>query len=143
MLEYTIHEKRFTVYRGGEYDQWDLHVKCGVLGGSLLQMVIEEHGAGKQLIRCRTWPTYSKISVACSATLGLLGAWAFADQAWTVGTILASCSLMLLLRTLQEYSSATCAIQESLMATVEPHTLKQPLTEQEESLLPETAVVLE
>ena len=143
MLENTIHEKRFTVYRGGGYDQWDLHVKCGVLGGSRVQMVIEEHGAGKQLIRCRTWPTYSKIALACTATLGLLGSWALADQAWTIGTILASCSLMLLLRTQQEYSSATFAVQESLMATVEPHTHKQPVTEQEESLLPEPVVVLE
>ena len=142
-LEAAIHEKRFAVYRGGEYDQWDLHAKCGVLGGSLMQMVIEEHGAGKQLVRCRTWPTYSKIALVATAIFGLLGAWAFADQAWTVGAILASCSLMLLLRTQQEYSSATFAVQESLMATVEPHTLKQPVPVQEDSLLSQTAVGLE
>jgi len=142
-LEAAIHEKRFAVYRGGEYDQWDLHAKCGVLGGSLMQMVIEEHGAGKQLVRCRTWPTYSKIALVATATFGLFGAWAFADQAWTVGAILASCSLMLLLRTQQEYSSATFAVQESLMATVEPHTLKQPVPVQEDSLLSQNAVSFE
>ncbi len=143
MLENTIHGKRFAVHRGGEYDQWDLHVKPGVLGGSRVRMVIEEHGAGKQLIRCRTWPTYSKIAIACTATLGLLGAWALADQTWTVGTILASCSLLLGLRAQQEHSSATLAVQEALLVTVESNTLDEQVAEQEESLFPEPAVVVE
>jgi hypothetical protein len=41
---------------GGDFDSWDLELKGGLFGGARLQIVIEEHGAGKQLIRFRTWP---------------------------------------------------------------------------------------
>ncbi|GJL55958.1 MAG: hypothetical protein NPIRA02_30900 [Nitrospirales bacterium] len=140
-IERTIHGKRMTADRGGNFDRWDLHVKSGVLGGSLVRMVSEEHGQGKQLIRCRTWPTFSKGAITCVAILGILGAWALIDQAWVLGTILTGSSLLLLLRTLQEHSSATVAIKEGLMASVECTTpLDEPACE-EEALFPEPAVV--
>ncbi|MGB0909311.1 MAG: glycosyltransferase [Nitrospirales bacterium] len=138
-LETSMQEKRLSVNRGGDYDQWDLQVKSGVFGGSRMQMVIEEHGAQKQLIRCRTRPIFSKVALACVATLGLLGVWACADQAWTVGTILASGSLLLGLRAHQEYSSATLTIQEGLREIVESNVLTELDTEEEESLYPEPA----
>ncbi len=141
MIENSIQKNRLAVYRGGDYDQWDLHIKSGVFGGSRMQMVIEEHGAQKQLIRCRTWPTFSRVALVCATVLGLLGAWACADQAWTVGTILASSSLMLGLRAHQEYSSSTLAVREALMGTVEPNALEE--SEQKEVLFPEPAGVLD
>ena len=133
-IEDTIRKKRISVQRGGEFDRWDLHIKAGILGGTRVRMVIEEHGAGKQMIRCRTWPRYSRIALRCIATLSLLCAWAFMDQGWTVGTFLAGCSLFLGLRAQQEYSSATLAVQEALILTVERNAQVEPAAEQKDVL---------
>ncbi|GJL49516.1 MAG: hypothetical protein NPIRA01_07430 [Nitrospirales bacterium] len=141
-IENIIQEKRMAVQRGGDFDRWDLHIKPGVLGGSRVRMVIEEHGKGKQLIHCRTWPIYSKISVACIAALGLLGTWALIDHAWIFGTILMSSFLLLMLRTQQEYSSAALATKEGLMATIECDMRPESDVDNQDSLFPEPAVLV-
>jgi hypothetical protein len=56
------------------------------------------------------------------------------DQGWTVGTILAGCSLFLGLRAQQEYSSSTFAVQEALIQTVDRHAHVEPEAEQEGTL---------
>ncbi|WP_447969651.1 glycosyltransferase [Nitrospira sp. M1] len=142
-IETIIQEKRMAVHRGDDFDRWDLYIKPGVLGGSRVRMVIEEHGKGKQLIHCRTWPIYSKIAVTGIAVLGLLGTWALIDQAWIFGTILMSALLFLSLRTQQEYSSAALATKEGLLATVECHTHQKSIVEEQESLFPEPAVLVD
>ena len=47
------------VVPGDAYDQWDLEILGGLLGNVRTRMVIEEHGAGKQLVRFRYWPRCS------------------------------------------------------------------------------------
>ncbi len=142
-IETTIGEKRFAVQRGGEFDRWDLHVKPGILGGTRVRMMIEEHGAGKQMIRCRTWPTFSRVAIACTATLSMFCVWAFMDQGWAVGTLLAGCSLLLGLRAQQEYSSATLAVQEALSLTVQLNTQVESAVVQEKALFTEPVLILE
>ncbi len=142
-LEGRILDQRITTYRGGDYDQWDLHIKPGIGGGCRMQIVIEEHGAQKQLIRCRTWPIFSKVMLGTIAILGLLGSGAIADQSWVIGTMLLSSSLFLGLRTQQEYSSAALTIQEALTATVEPNRLEELEPNQEESVFTEPVVALD
>jgi hypothetical protein len=44
------------VKRGGHFDRWDLEVRAGPLGRARLRAAVEEHGAGRQLIRYRIWP---------------------------------------------------------------------------------------
>jgi GT2 family glycosyltransferase len=44
------------VLTGGDYDAWDLEVRGGILGGTRLQMAVEDTGSGTQLVRVRCWP---------------------------------------------------------------------------------------
>jgi GT2 family glycosyltransferase len=44
------------VRSGGPFDRWDLDLRAGVLGGVKIRTAVEEHGAGRQLLRARVWP---------------------------------------------------------------------------------------
>jgi GT2 family glycosyltransferase len=37
-------------------DRWDLEARAALLGGARAMVAVEEHGAGKQLVRFRVWP---------------------------------------------------------------------------------------
>lgn len=45
------------VKQGGDFDHWDLEVRGGFFGATRLQMVVEEHGGGKQLVPFRSKAT--------------------------------------------------------------------------------------
>jgi hypothetical protein len=113
-LERSLLAQRVIVHRGGDYDRWDLHIKTGLFGGTRARMAIEEHGGGKQLVRCRVWPQFSLTGLTGMAIFAVFGTWAYLDQAWIVGTILGGFSLLLGIRMQQEYSFATLSIQETL-----------------------------
>src|SRR5205085_2187299 len=52
-----MHAQHYTaVLRGGDFDNWDLRLRGGVLGSVRLTMAVEEHGAGRQLLRFRVRP---------------------------------------------------------------------------------------
>jgi GT2 family glycosyltransferase len=146
-IERYLQTQRFLVQRGGDFDRWDLHIKAGLCGGVRTRMAIEEHGAGKQLVRCRVWPRFSLIAMTAICLLGLFSAWSFLDHAWVIGTILGSCSLLLALRMYQEYVFATFSIQKAL--TQEPvlrtlkQSLEQPADVEDELLLPQSAPILD
>ncbi len=53
--------------RGGDFDSWDLEVVGGIAGRARIVMAIEEHGGGRQLVRCRIEPRFS------SFTRGIIG----------------------------------------------------------------------
>ena len=114
MLEEALRTKRAIVFRGGDFDQWDLAVKNGILGGTKISMVAEEHGGGKQQIHCKVWPTYSKVALGSALGLGVLSGLAFMDQAWQVGTVLAGGAFLIGLRMQQEISYGIETIQSIL-----------------------------
>ncbi len=65
---------------GGDYDRWDFEVRGGLLGSSRARVAVEEHGAGRQLVRMRWWPRASRLGLAfCALCLGLLTAAALSD----------------------------------------------------------------
>jgi glycosyltransferase involved in cell wall biosynthesis len=72
----------FVPIKGGDYDRWDLECRGGMLGGARLRHAIEEHGAGRQLVRYRVWPRVSLFGLGLPFLLGLLAALAFGDGAW-------------------------------------------------------------
>src|SRR2546422_774734 len=53
-----------TVLRGGDFDPWDLEIPGGIFGSSRLQMAVEEHGAGRQLVRFRCRPRQAPFALA-------------------------------------------------------------------------------
>jgi len=144
-LEQHLQAQRVLVHRGGDYDRWDLHIKAGLFGGTRARMAIEEHGGGKQLIRCRVWPKFSILASAGAGMLALTAVWAYLDQAWVVGTILGGCSLLVVLRMQQEYAFAIVSIQDTLSKELVVQTMEQSReTEVEEKfMLPQATPLLD
>jgi O-antigen biosynthesis protein len=67
--------------RGGDFDRWDLHVRGGPLGAARIRMAVEEHGAGRQLARCKVWPRCSLPAAFLLAGVAALAAAAALDGA--------------------------------------------------------------
>jgi GT2 family glycosyltransferase len=55
---------------GGDYDEWDLRIRGGLLAGARLLMAVEDHESGKQNVRFRTSFSASRLLPA----LGIAGA---------------------------------------------------------------------
>jgi hypothetical protein len=75
-LERSLHALGARTRRGGVFDKWDLELKGGPFAGVRLRMVIEEHGGGKQFVRCKTEPVVSNAGMISwiAATLGIVAA---------------------------------------------------------------------
>jgi len=116
-LEALLRADGAPVLRGGDFDRWDLEVRGGMLGSSRLRMVIEEHGAGRQLVRFRSLPRCSSGGVALALVFATLSTGAAFDRAWAACTILGAAAVLLALRTLQDCASATAVILRALHAT--------------------------
>jgi cellulose synthase/poly-beta-1,6-N-acetylglucosamine synthase-like glycosyltransferase len=98
------------VRRGGDYDRWDLEVRGGILGTTRTLMAIEEHGAGKQLVRFRSWPRCPANGLALILLFAILSIATALDHAWIVSIILGGVAMLLALRTLQECARAMAAV---------------------------------
>ena len=120
------------VRAGGDFDRWDLEVRLGALGATRLLMTTEEHGAGRQLLRFRTFPRVSPVWVILLA-LGIAGgAGAAANQAWTVALALGLSAGLVAVRALSDSGRATDAIRRALdAAAIEAVDQEQPAPWQE------------
>jgi hypothetical protein len=106
--------------RGGEYDDWDLEVRGGWLGGARLRLGVEEHGAGKQMLRFRIWMRPSRgVPVVLGAGAALASA-AAADGAGLVAACLAAALAGLGIAAASESARALATLDESLPAAAEP-----------------------
>jgi GT2 family glycosyltransferase len=70
------------------YDRWDLEVRGGLFGSVQGLMAIEEHGAGRQLVRFRLWPRVSGFILALCGLFGVLALTALRDGAWLAAAVL-------------------------------------------------------
>jgi len=113
-IEGVLRAHGVVVSRGGDFDRWDLQVRTGLFGGGRLLMAIEEHGAGKQLIRFRVWPWYSQGGLAAGMVLAFLAMAATWDGAWAVGMLLGAMALWPLGRTILECGVAMSVIVRGL-----------------------------
>jgi O-antigen biosynthesis protein len=109
-LERALRTDGAIILRGGYYDRWDLEVRGGLLGAARTLMVIEEHGAGRQLVKFRIWPRWLPGGGIVILLFASLSAGAALDQAWLASVILGVVATLTALRTLQEYAATTVAI---------------------------------
>jgi GT2 family glycosyltransferase len=114
---------------GGDWDRWDLQVRGGPLGGARLRVAIEQHGAGRQLVRVRSWPYTSRVVVVLSLLLVSAAVIAAVGGAPRPTLVLGAVAALLVLRLLQEVGGATATIRHALkrpsehepeLATTEP-----------------------
>ena len=92
---------------GGDFDAWDLQVQGGLLGIARLVIAIEEHGAGRQLLRLRIYQRTTLQVFVLLFILALMSLAATLDAAWLVSGSL--CCLMLLLAARAHYESRVAA----------------------------------
>jgi GT2 family glycosyltransferase len=112
-LEHDLRARCMTVLRGGEYDRWDIHVRLGPLGAARLRMAVEEHGQGRQLVRYRIWPRWSRL---LPVIVGLLGAWLAASLTHHVyfATAIGAVLLFVLLRACAEAGAGVAVIHRAI-----------------------------
>jgi GT2 family glycosyltransferase len=115
-VESALKQLGVVVRRGGDFDNWDLEIRSGLLGSARLLVVAEEHGQGKQLVRWRVSPKWSEIGLIVLSTLIAISVGAGTARAWTACATVTMMGLLLGLSVLQECEAATAlalrAIQE-------------------------------
>jgi O-antigen biosynthesis protein len=107
LLEAELMAAGTAVERGGEHDRWDLHARSGSVGAARARMVVEEHGGGKQLVRLRWWPRYSRGGCLLTAALAAGAVAASIDGAWLAAGAFGALALLLGHRMLREALAAT------------------------------------
>lgn len=113
-LETALRKRHAVVSRGGDFDRWDLRVQTGFSSMVHVFMAIEEHGAGKQLVRFRCRPqtvTSIRVLVYSLCALGLLAeldnnSIAFMTLGFTAGVVAA--------RAFRECGATTAAVLSAL-----------------------------
>jgi hypothetical protein len=100
--------------RGGDYDRWDLEVRRGMLGAARMLMAVEEHSAGKQLVRARVWPRCSPNGLALILVLVALSAGSALSDARAVAALLGAQAVLLALRAFGECAAATAVLLRTL-----------------------------
>jgi hypothetical protein len=103
---------------GGDWDRWDLEVRGGLLGVARIRIGIEEHGAGRQLVRVRSWPYAPRAGLllgALASTLAIIGLILDKDAA---ASVLGVTSLALVLRLLYECGAACATVAHALRRPV-------------------------
>lgn len=113
-LEAAVRANGAIVVPGGPYDRWDLEVQGGLLGGLRVRMVIEEHGAGRQMLRFRSWPRCSTVGGAVALVLALWSIAGWLDGAWTACVVLGGLALLLGGAILHECAVATATLLRGL-----------------------------
>lgn len=70
----ALQQAGYLLKSGGDYDDWDVEIRCGLFARARLRMVTEEHGQGKQLVKFGLFPEYSKplISLFVLFSAGLI-----------------------------------------------------------------------
>lgn len=107
---------------GGDFDAWDLEVRGGTLAGVQITTLVEEHGQGRQLVRSRCRPTWSRPAPAMALALAILAAVAAADGAVAAAAPLGLVAVALALRLVAEAASAMSSALVALDADASPVT---------------------
>jgi len=104
--EAALRSRGFIVARGGPTDPWDLEVRGGVLGSLRGRFALEEHGAGKQLVRLHTRLRSPRLARGATALCAALALGAALGGAVVAASVLALGAALLVLRTQADQAHA-------------------------------------
>lgn len=107
------------VRSGGSFDSWDLLVSSGFFTTVYGLMTIEEHGAGKQLIRFKCKTKYSTTGLVLIALLLILAVLAGLDKAYSVCFLFSLFAFIINVNFFTNTARAMSAFKEALDALVE------------------------
>ncbi len=113
-IEIVLQADGAPVVRGGDFDRWDLQVRCGAFGAARVHTAIEEHGGGKQLLRVATRPWCSALVLALPFLLAVLALGAAAGHVWIVAAMLGAAGGLLALAILHSCARAVGTVHYAL-----------------------------
>ena len=90
--------------------EWDFEIIGGMFGSVRLLMAIEDHGAGTQLVRMRSWPRCRNAATALTALITILMLAAASDRAWIVVAVFGAALAWLLLQIFVQAGQSTAAL---------------------------------
>jgi GT2 family glycosyltransferase len=102
------------VTRGGDFDDWDLEIRGGLLGGVHTRLAVEEHGGGKQLLRFRVWPKVSPTGIGIACMFWALAIGAGLQRDWSATAMLGGIGFLVAAWWLQGCSRAKAAFERAL-----------------------------
>jgi hypothetical protein len=112
-VESTLRRERATTVRGGDFDDWDLEIRGGLLGGARITFVVEEHGAGRQMTRVRIRPWYSLGAVMLQALLVIMGLFSVFEGEWVAAALLATGTAVVFGRQVYECGGAVALAERA------------------------------
>jgi hypothetical protein len=117
-LDALMRESGAAVVRGGDFDRWDLESRGGLFGSARAQMVIEEHGDNKQLVRLRVWPVGQPLALIVSLVFAAMAMVSATRLDWWAWAALNIPALALLYRVLYECGTAMSVIVDAIPQTL-------------------------
>jgi hypothetical protein len=110
-IETKLEHNEAVVVRGGDFDDWDLEVRGGLVGSVRARMTVEEHGRGWQMVRLRAWPRVSANAGLLTLLLIFICDAAAIMQAWHTWAVSLAVLLVTLGVLLRELGAAMAAIR--------------------------------
>jgi O-antigen biosynthesis protein len=108
---------------GGDFDRWDFAVRGGLFGSVRAHAMVEEHGAGRQLFRLRTWPAAPAPAQAIAATCAALAGAAALEEAWLAAGVLSFACLAILYMIWASVAAAESVLDDMLNRYAQSHGL--------------------
>jgi hypothetical protein len=105
-VEKRLKENGAVVQPGGDFDDWDLELRGGMLGRARMRMTVEEHGAGRQMLRFQIRPRYSLRGIVPTLITATLAVAAAADGARPAAAALFIATALILIAMLRESAAA-------------------------------------
>ncbi len=112
-VERGLYRLGASIRRGGIYDRWDLEVRGGIFGGVRLLMAVEEHGAGRQLLRFRLRPRLSPAALLLVSVFGGLAALSMVESAFFAAGALGLVATLAVGRGLRDCMAAQGAARDA------------------------------
>jgi GT2 family glycosyltransferase len=109
-LDDELRREGCVVHQGSEYDRWDLQIRGGMLGSAHVRMAVEEHGSGRQFVRYRSWPRWSRGGLALTIVFAVLSLGAALDRSWLACAVLGAIALIFTLSAIRDCGTATGSI---------------------------------
>jgi GT2 family glycosyltransferase len=109
-IQRSLQAEHAVVQYGSDHDRWDLEIMGGMFGSARMLMAVEDHGAGTQLVRIRSWPRCRNAARALVGLLSILMALAALDNSWLVTAVLGTMLVCLLWMVFAQAGQSTAAL---------------------------------
>jgi GT2 family glycosyltransferase len=113
-VERLLRARHVPLRRGGEFDEWDLEVRGGLLARARTRMAIEEYPGGRQFVRFRSWPSFCGLGLGLLVLVTSLAVCAELRGSSLAAAILAAVAIVVALRATGDAAAALGCVRDAL-----------------------------